>query len=1040
MNKARIFSTTRDEEVIGFGESGGETRADVDAATSPLHSLAVPANDDQNLDEENDRIPFEDELDDDNEEGTEPDQIVEGMFDISKTSALATLNTYYSNEYGHASVRKHFRTEELNRMWFATFVCPETGTQYPQGCLRSDELMSAVEISSVTGEYIRGRPGYQKKSAAIQAAAARVLDMIQYQKLHIKEPRLCKEDPALFGRDSYSVLVTEASPDFAVDSSTARPIASECTMYKYEEVKSRKEINANDFVSQPDGEDDEYLVEYIPTPSGEYEPSKRLLQAFASRQEDHTPLVAMADSNSHRMPIAMGPLQRLKLAVEIAQSWAQANARSKDAAANNLHRLHLPVTPSAKTLLIGKTLLDSLAEANQSAAVSSGWVGCEKAALQIIDVLWENRLEDSRPDAEVYNLLLKCLEGSNQRAIAEKAETIVGAMQSGTPWRGRTLPNPNMDTINTLIQIWAQVGGNSGRYEKLPANFVPNRSSFLSILSSCCYLSETRGEPAGLDVEFASQCIRRMRELSEANPHDLSLVPDVQVYNAPLRWAGGSFARQSRPYARSIPWDTFYQFYSEEGLRPFDKTDARVIAAQNVERWIDIMREDEVQPDIETYESLMQAWLRTGTQVGLDRAQSIATDLIKGVYKDVIPRLQTFRPLTVCWLFSRAKEADQKIKDTINLLEKASTRNPELRPDTRLYTIVVAAYKNKIRNRLATKEDASVEELLPLAEACTAILDSLHRQLRTDIANGEATEIFFEVINFVDAMDAWQYVAAACLEGNQTDDKKEHVRRALAERVRVLDQYESLVQYILREESSEGVGLRLRREFSFQLKHLIDKSGALYSSFILGTKFLQGLASQIKHQDNLTVLFDSLPIFERIVRRSGEMEVAAFHDLKLRKERLYFVDADVTQGPDPRAAQALLGTVEYSDYFRGYRMRRQNMEATSRRVLLEQLLDCLRGIDIDKASRGDYARLLQLIKSSAKDEDMQPDIVCQATADKLLNRITKNHFSKTKHPKQRNFYEPRSVKGRRRTRPLRSQGSVKAVSPLKPTEMIQARE
>lgn len=1023
-----------DQQQHGNNEDTVLTAADVDPFDySPALDHAVdeavdrlPFEDEPNDfddDDEDDiaRIEIDDQLDDDDDESTAtppPPAAAAHLFNVTKTSPLSALNSYYKNEYGVSSVSEQFTTKQILLQWHATFVCPVTQIQYTQGSLRDDEEGAAVEMvvsSSAAADgtcyynynYAGNRhPGYRKKKTAIQAAAARVLDSIQYQTLNIREPRLCLEDPAIFSMHNEqqaggSGMVEEATSIILDDDDDDDVKQQELAILNElpddhdvfcSTIPLDQDSSSAALLSQHVFDPNDYLVANVPSPCSEHEPSQRLLEAFLSLQHDSSSQPAASMDEDHRMPNPLPPMQQILLAVDVAVAWAEANSQPTDEIKSHPHRLFLPSDPSTKTLVIGKTLLNSLAEMYQSttAASSSQPLGCEKAAWQILDVLWEH--ETTQPDADAYNAHLRCLEGNDVKRVAERAQLIVSAMQSGEKYNGRVLPKPNIETMNTLIQLWAQIGGTSGRHNMVGFDFVPNRNSFLSILSSCCYPSRIQGETGGLDLEFATECIRRMRELSKANPEETSLVPDTQVYNAPLRWAGGSNARKSRPYARRTQWDIFSTFYMGDGYKTYDKDDSRILEAQAMEKWIDIMKENGVPPDIETYEALMQCWLRTCTRVGLDRAHSIANELLDGIHDGVLPRLLTFRPLTTCWLFSLDPEAADKIELLIGRMEALSSSIPQLLPDNRLYAALLGAYKNEGIRQVQKGSVSSVEALVDVGNKCNSILRNLHERFRSSISNGEPPDVFFDVVHFVDAAGMWQTVAEACLM-KKTEDKTETLAHSLKEMVGVIDFYDDLIQQLMREESTDGIGLRLKREYSFQLKHLLSRSGALYSSCIIGIKKLSMLQKQKINRDEtetetkLLLLNEYLPLMERMVRRSGETEIAASHDSSLKAERQGITEESETSDPQ-RPVHIQSDHVEYDDFFvAGRRIRNLNNVAAMRHVLLGQMIECLQYVDVNQINKGDYARLLLLIKESAKDGRIARTISNGETVDSLLDRL-----------------------------------------------------
>ena len=111
----------------------------------------------------------------------------------------------------------------------------------------------------------------------------------------------------------------------------------------------------------------------------------------------------------------------------------------------------------------------------------------------------------------------------------------------------------------------------------------------------------------------------------------ISLQPDTEVYNAQLKWSGGKRQRKRFSYdvvgawaklSSSYSWDGYGQIF-QEGFRivlieEFASNKSLNVAKQ-MEDWLIGMEEMaarkegggkvDVAPDIETYESIIQAWV-----------------------------------------------------------------------------------------------------------------------------------------------------------------------------------------------------------------------------------------------------------------------------------------------------------------------------------------------------------------------------------------------------------------------------------------------
>jgi polyribonucleotide nucleotidyltransferase len=77
--------------------------------------------------------------------------------------------------------------------WTATFTCPVTGAVTEAGVARNQ---AQFVVEDPEGGPSSPRVVYEKKRHAVQAAAARALDVIQYRATGLTEPRFCEEDPS----------------------------------------------------------------------------------------------------------------------------------------------------------------------------------------------------------------------------------------------------------------------------------------------------------------------------------------------------------------------------------------------------------------------------------------------------------------------------------------------------------------------------------------------------------------------------------------------------------------------------------------------------------------------------------------------------------------------------------------------------------------------------------------------------------------------------------------------------------------------------
>ena len=371
----------------------------------------------------------------------------------------------------------------------------------------------------------------------------------------------------------------------------------------------------------------------------------------------------------------------------------------------------------------------NLSSTGPNTFVSGSPTAIEGTASKILNVLWDAKDDKVAPDTHVYNLYLFCLEGFDPVTKAMKAESIVQRMKNQARLRGHVPPPPNVATYNALLHIWAQVGGASGRYSKLDESFEPNRDSFLAILSSSSYAeneqatkqqqqpqakstkrqrkqittttsgdtetnsSSNSGSSSSssnvFDLEFAKQVLERMKTLYQETGNE-SFQPDTQIFNAPMPWSGGLIWNETRPNTRRIPWDDHRALYKNGFRQPPTETsdsetqeettstsdaddetkpespDALVRNAERLEEWIQYMDEYEAKPNIETFEALIQAWVRTGTRQGLEKAEAVIEERI--LPSSVPLRIQTLHPILAAWLHVRDEQSPSKLLKWIECL------------------------------------------------------------------------------------------------------------------------------------------------------------------------------------------------------------------------------------------------------------------------------------------------------------------------------------------------------------------------------------
>jgi len=531
-------------------------------------------------------------------------------------------------------------------------------------------------------------------------------------------------------------------------------------------------------------------------------------------------------------------------------------------------------------------------------------------------------------NTDTCNAYIRCLRRSTLIQTAQAAESILNDMINGrgsssdlVPFlQGHNLPSPDIGVYNVVMDLWVKVGDvndNLGKrkiseiYDQLETQRIisikeeedetistvnndvkrqkvvrPNRETFLIVLSSLAKSSSLT-----FCADEARYWIEQMKQ--HANEYnDISLQPDTEVYNAPLKWSGGKRRRKrfsndvvgawaKLSSSSSYSWDDYGQIF-QEGFRivlPEEvASDESLNVAKQMEDWLIGMEEMaarkkeeggkvDVAPDIETYESIIQAWVRTGTLEGLLKAEGWANRSINdgiidaeiGKEEDCLiltsppPRLQMFHPIVAAWTYCRHDRGPVRVKEWIDRLEELGRDKPELRPDGRVRSALIFAWKRhqthimrqgeiwKRYSRLSSeglescngvgvkKEEeftdittnkrngvlSTAELSFSAAKKCASSLEELCSQLRkqllivrddVDHDNCGVSEIFIDGSVFLHVVDAWKDSAVAFAVAEHTislaqkkinhrqEDARKHIKsqHALSEMfntVRLLDDF-----------------------------------------------------------------------------------------------------------------------------------------------------------------------------------------------------------------------------------------------------------
>ena len=711
--------------------------------------------------------------------------------------------------------------------WTASFLCPLTGERFDSGTLNTNAIHSADD------ENIKW---YTQKDTAMQAAALRAYDVFKYRETGSNDPRYCREDSTNFDTQTSSMVATSEQDHDSdrVDESTFDSI-----------------LEQNEFTTAHDEDnEDDYVIELIPQQinlvQGLDNFSSNTLDIIAQAWIDSTEAPSDVQKNEHGIKNLQNSLIERQKAIKKALEWvSRQNKEEKDEPLHDRSNA-FDLKGQMCNLKIANVILSSLAEAHQRVPFDAQSNGIEDCASSILDSMWSSHL--TVPDAQSYALYLKCLEGETPSDVAARAQEIVNAMESGQDYNGRKLPKSDISVYSSLTQLNALSGINSslGTSDANPIKL--HRNVCLSKLSAMAH------DPSTFDVDLAMKCIDQMMHIAEANA-DLSLQPNIEVYNAPLRWSGGPL--WSRHYSRVIPWDSYSEIY-QDGFKAECDIEVQRKQAEEIETWIEMMKtkassDDSLAPNIETYESLIQALVRCGSLESLLHAETCAKKLITSEDSDVRPRLQTFYPIIAAWAYSGCAEGPKNVELWIDLLQELE---PELEPRLSFPNVQIMAQislQRQILNRFSdpvetTSSIVTTNDIANKATTCSKILESTIDRYKA------SPDFLMQRDMFVLVIHAWRNATKAAF----LDDG--HMANTYFKKMqKTVDLFDDLLVWLYRKDSDRARS---------QLCNLLDYAPSVYGAQLTAIKKMERnpVKSQSKKSNDFSVTKHLVSIEEKIRR------------------------------------------------------------------------------------------------------------------------------------------------------------------------------
>lgn len=776
----------------------------------------------------------------------------------SRNLSRQELHVWFNQKHNINFPKKSFVATTINLKgdlggdwWTASFVCPLSGRRYDAGSLKDFSGTIYTGADSVKW--------YRQKFDAIDAASSRALDSLRFEETGAEEERYCIESP------SGVQDVTDGIQKMQNATVSHKEAEGDDQDYKIQQVLKSTDVHVGD---QQVEEEEEYIIQHVPQQSiGSA--SSSTLDLIAETWIDSATGSRRQNPSTSRL---VNPLAERQNVIDTAFEWIR--QQMSEQRRHTHERVQFDNQYQLASVKIANLMLKSLAKANQGLPFNQTASGVEEAAKSILELMWSSR--STKPDADSYAAYIRCLEGGSPSTVAKRSQAIYDAMKSGTTLEGRILPKPNVSATNAMIQLRAQVGEKVAQSDFYP-DMVANRDTFLSMLSCTAYPTANTREGTDFDLSYARDCIKAMRELHEKSG-DESLQPDTQVYNAPLRWSGGLLSNTSRPYARCTPWDAYDEIF-RRGFKLFSEDDFLVQEASAIDVWLkDMEGDDYASPNLETFESAIQAWVRTGTLEGLVRAEDIANRLLTSPGAGLEVRLQTFHPIIAAWVFSGAFNGPEKVQEWVDRL---GTHSDELL-DGRIRATPIMAHlsrQNRVLGRLegidtpdshntsASLGSVSDWELqsVMVVESARSSTECL-RALVNDIVE-ERRDILLDAENFSMVIRTW-YNAALM---NCRSQNSESVELAVAEILKVTEDFDGLLAAL--QSKCDDVA---DQGSSDQFLHMMRHAASVYSAAVLGVRdidqYVRGYHARVEENDGGYILQHAQSL-EKMVRRVEEFHM-----------------------------------------------------------------------------------------------------------------------------------------------------------------------
>jgi pentatricopeptide repeat protein len=734
------------------------------------------------------------------------------------------LDSYYSmmnipsNKYNFDSIL-HNEYDEHGRSsvwWTSSFVCPLSEKRYQSGSLRDENKYGTIL-------YVNNVPYYRRLKWAIHAAAGRALDDINFRSLAKTDLHMfCHDDPS--SCDAASVQ-SEAEERQGEDNDEPSDIG--LTVLTEDSSVVPNELPEVDV-----------LIPQTAPHMVSRNTLERVMDAWMSGVHlSHSTmrevgLIIMSDPSWHK-----------KKLMKEAESWWVTMFKAEVEKKSVFYFKTFQRSFNLDNNAVVKAVLATLAKANQIENNDDVY----SLALKVLQSL----PNDNKPDPEVIRAFMQCLSGTPEK-MAFSAEELLNCMITNKPYAGYYLQKPTLETFNTVIMLWAQCGKTEKCRELvrlMESNDIQaNYDTFHTVLLSCALVE--------FDKKLVIEIIDTMKSVNLCN---------ANIYSVPLRWSGKKVG------SKLIPWDD-YSVIFRNGFVP--SAERKTTVAKNIEDWVIGMESDpDIPVDIGCYEAVIQGWLRTGTQEGLERAETWAVALLEQDSHGITPSLKTFFPI-----FASLAEVGTSNPKLYQWMKQVENRF-DFVPDGRLASLRILARKKEAA--LISNESNTIDALKASSHEAAKELTLLCEQVLNHCSDSTKPQVFVEASVFCDVIFCLGTLGQHSLKNGKVNDAKE----AIAMMIKIIEDYHSLLfslyQHCVPEEDQDDYVFSLEETkfptlssfmSEMQLGHLLQGASCVFNSFIRWSNQIESECNRpnlVNYATEFSIL-GNLPTVEALLRRIQE--------------------------------------------------------------------------------------------------------------------------------------------------------------------------